>query len=159
MSELIEKKVGEINMEFVMHPIGIIHSPYKELEGMPIQASRSLAKGVVEVYPEFAQGLQDLEGLSHIFLLYVFHKSSGYSLLAKPFLDDQLHGLFATRYPFRPNQIGLSVVQLVTRKDNILEIVGVDMLDGTPLLDIKPYVPEFDIRSNTRNGWYDSRKE
>ena len=79
------------------------------------------------------------------------------TLLAKPFLDDQLHGLFATRYPYRPNPIGLSVVQLTVRKGNILEIEGVDMLDGTPLLDIKPYVPEFDIRTNTRNGWYDSR--
>jgi tRNA-Thr(GGU) m(6)t(6)A37 methyltransferase TsaA len=145
-------------MQFIMNPIGIIHSPYTELEGMPIQASRSLAKGIVEVYSEFAEGLQDLDGLSHIFLLYVFHESSGYSLLVKPFLDDKLHGLFATRYPFRPNQIGLSVVRLITRKENTLEIEGVDMLDGTPLLDIKPYVPDFDIRTNTRNGWYDSRK-
>jgi tRNA (adenine37-N6)-methyltransferase len=90
-------------------------------------------------------------------LLYVFHLSEGYSLLTKPFLDDRLHGLFATRYPYRPNRIGLSVVQLVMRKGQNLEIQGVDMLDGTPLLDIKPYVPEFDIRANTRNGWYDSR--
>jgi tRNA (adenine37-N6)-methyltransferase len=144
-------------MQFIMQPIGIIHSPYTEREGMPIQAARSQAKGSVEVYPEFAEGLQDLEGFSHIYLLYVFHESSGYTLLAKPFLDDQLHGLFATRYPFRPNPIGLSVVQLITRKDNTLEIEGVDMLDSTPLLDIKPYVPEFDIRTDTRNGWYDSR--
>lgn len=144
-------------MQFIMQSIGIIHSPYIEREGMPIQASRSQAKGTVEVYPEFAEGLQDLEGFSHIYLLYVFHESSGYTLLAKPFLDDQLHGLFATRYSFRPNPIGLSVVHLLTRKDNMLEIEGVDMLDGTPLLDIKPFVPEFDIRTNTRNGWYDSR--
>ena len=82
-----------------------------------------------------------------------------FSLLVKPFLDDQLHGVFATRYPYRPNPIGLSVVRLITRKDNILEIEGVDMLDGTPLLDIKPYVPDFDIRTDTRNGWYDSRQE
>ena len=144
-------------MQFIMQPIGIIHSPYTEREGMPIQAARSQAKGSVEVYPEFAEGLQDLEGFSHIYLLYVFHESSGYTLLAKPFLDDQLHGLFATRYPFHPNPIGLSVVQLITRKDSTLEIEGVDMLDGTPLLDIKPYLPEFDIRTDTRNGWYDSR--
>ena len=90
--------------------------------------------------------------------MYVFHESSGYSLLAKPFLDDQLHGLFATRYPYRPNPIGLSVVRLIARQGNTLEIEGVDMLDGTPLLDIKPYVPEFDIRINTSNGWYDFRK-
>jgi tRNA (adenine37-N6)-methyltransferase len=145
-------------MEFAMNPIGIIHSPYIVREGMPIQASRSQTKGYVEVYREFAEGLQNLEGFSHIFLLYVFHESLGYSLLAKPFLDDQQRGLFATRYPYRPNPIGLSVVRLLTLNNNILEIEGVDMLNGTPLLDIKPYVPEFDIRTNTRNGWYDSRK-
>jgi tRNA (adenine37-N6)-methyltransferase len=140
-----------------MQPIGVIHSPFTEKSQTPIQASRSKAFGFVEVFPEFAEGLQDLEGFSHIFWLYVFHQSSGYTLLAKPFLDDQLHGLFATRYPYRPNPIGLSLVQLTIRKENILEIQGVDVLDGTPLLDIKPYVPEFDIRFNTRNGWYDSR--
>jgi tRNA-Thr(GGU) m(6)t(6)A37 methyltransferase TsaA len=145
-------------MEFHLLPIGIVHSPFTDTSQTPIQASLSQAKGTVEVYPEFAQGLQDLEGFSHIFLLYFFHESSGYTLLAKPFLDDQLHGLFATRYPFRPNPIGLSVVRLIARKNDTLEIEGVDMLDGTPLLDIKPYVPEFDIRTNTRNGWYDSRK-
>jgi len=145
-------------MQFTMNPIGIIHSPFTDKSGMPIQASRSQAKGTVEVFPEFAQGLQDLEGLSHLFLLYVFHESVGYSLLVKPFLDNQLHGLFATRYPYRPNPIGLSVVRLITIKGNNLEIEGVDMLDSTPLLDIKPYVPEFDVRTDTRHGWYDSRK-
>jgi tRNA-Thr(GGU) m(6)t(6)A37 methyltransferase TsaA len=145
-------------MQFVMHPIGIIHSPFTNKSEMPIQASRSQAKGVVEISPEYAEGLQDIEGLSHIFLLYIFHESLGYSLLVKPFLDDQLHGLFATRYPYRPNPIGLSVVRLITKKGNTLEIEGVDMLDGTPLLDIKPYMPEFDIRTNTRNGWYETRK-
>jgi tRNA-Thr(GGU) m(6)t(6)A37 methyltransferase TsaA len=140
-----------------MQPIGVIHSPFTEKSQAPIQSSRSQAMGVAEVFPEFAEGLQDLEGFSHIILLYVFHRSSGYSLLAKPFLDDQLHGLFATRYPYRPNRIGLSVVQLVMRKENNLEFQGVDMLDGTPLLDIKPYVPEFDIRLHNLNGWYESR--
>jgi tRNA-Thr(GGU) m(6)t(6)A37 methyltransferase TsaA len=113
----------------------------------------------VEVYPEYAEGLQDLEGFSHIFLLYAFHESSGYSLLVKPFLDNQLRGLFATRHPARPNPIGLSVVRLTVRKENILEVEGVDMLDGTPLLDIKPYVPDFDIRTDTRNGWYPARNK
>jgi len=126
--------------EILMRPIGVIHSPFTEKSQTPIQASRSQAKGTVEVHPEFAEGLQDLEGFSHIYLLYVFHGSSGYTMLAKPFLDDQVRGLFATRYPFRPNPIGLSVVRLLNRKDNLLEIEGVDMLDGTPLLDIKPYV-------------------
>jgi len=142
--------------DILFHPIGIIYSPYIVREGMPIQASRSHTKEYVEVYREFAEGLQDLEGFSHIFLLYVFHESLGYSLLARPFLDDQVRGLFATRYPFRPNPIGISVVRLLTINNNILEIEGVDMLNGTPLLDIKPYVPEFDIRTDTHSGWYES---
>jgi tRNA (adenine37-N6)-methyltransferase len=146
-------------MEFHMHPIGIIHSQFTDKFQTPLQASRSQAKGVVEVYPEYAEGLQDLEGFSHIYLLYTFHKSTGYSLLVKPFLDDQLRGLFATRYPARPNPIGLSVVKLISRKDNCLEVEGVDMLDGTPLLDIKPYLPDFDVRSDTRNGWYETRNK
>ena len=141
-------------MEFVMRPIGVIHSPYTEMAGTPIQSSHSQAKGIVDVYPEFVEGLQGLEGFSHIFLLYAFHESSGYTMIVKPFLDDHLHGLFATRYPARPNPIGLSVVRLIARQGNSLEIEGVDMLDGTPLLDIKPYVPDFDIRTDTRNGWY-----
>lgn len=146
-------------MEFLMRPIGIIHSSFTDKSQTPIQASRSQARGVVEVYPEYSDGLQDLEGFSHIILLYAFHESSGYSLLVKPFLDDQLRGLFATRYPARPNPIGLSVVRLTTQKGNNLEIEGVDMLDGTPLLDIKPYVPDFDMRSGTRNGWYADRNK
>jgi tRNA-Thr(GGU) m(6)t(6)A37 methyltransferase TsaA len=146
-------------MEFTFHPIGVIHTPFTEKSQTPIQASRSQARGTVEVYPEFSEGLQDIEGFSHIFLLYIFHESSGYSLLVKPFLDDRLHGLFSTRYPARPNQIGFSVVRLTARQGNILEVEGLDMLDGTPLLDIKPYNPDFDVRDDTRTGWYNSRKQ
>jgi len=98
-----------------------------------------------------------VEEFSHIILLYAFHQSEGYSLRVKPFLDDQLHGLFATRHPCRPNPIGLSIVRLLARRDNVLEIGGVDVLDGTPLLDIKPYVPDFDVRTNTHTGWYEVR--
>lgn len=141
-------------MEFVMRPIGVIHSPFTDKRQTPIQASRSQAIGQVEVYPEFAEGLQDIEGFSYIILLYVFHESSGYALRVKPFLDDQLHGLFATRYPGRPNQIGLSVVKLLARRGAMLEVEGVDVLDNTPLLDIKPYIPEFDVRTEARVGWY-----
>jgi len=146
-------------MKFVMQEIGVIHSPFTEKSQTPIQASRSQARGTVEVYPEYAEGLQDLEGLSHIYLIYAFHESSGYSLLVKPFLDERLHGLFATRYPYRPNPIGLSIVRLLEKEDNVLRIEGVDMLDRTPLLDIKPYVPEFDLRTDTRNGWYETRSK
>jgi len=145
--------------EFIMRPIGVIHSPFTDKKQTPIQPTRSQAVGQVEVYPEFAEGLQDVEGLLHVILLYVFHCSSGYTLRVKPFLDDALHGLFATRYPCRPNPIGLSIVRLIARHGNVLEIEGVDMLDGTPLLDIKPYVPDFDARENVRVGWYETRSK
>jgi tRNA-Thr(GGU) m(6)t(6)A37 methyltransferase TsaA len=143
--------------EFPVRPIGVIHTPFSDKASTPIQPTRSTARGTIEVDPVYADGLQDLEGFSHIILLYLLHKSEGYSLLVKPFLDDQMRGLFATRYPARPNPIGLSVVRLLARQANHLEIEGVDMLDGTPLLDIKPYVAEFDVRTDTRTGWYERR--
>jgi tRNA-Thr(GGU) m(6)t(6)A37 methyltransferase TsaA len=145
-------------MEFLFHSIGVIHSPFTNPKEMPIQASRSTAHGQVVVDSEYAAGLKDIEGFSHIILLYAFHQSSGYSLEILPFLDDQSRGLFATRYPQRPNPIGLSIVQLIERRENILEILNVDVLDGTPLLDIKPYMPDFDIRAEARMGWYETRK-
>ena len=144
-------------MEITMRPIGIIHTPFTDKSQTPIQASRSEATGFVEIYPEFAEGLQDLEGFSHIILFYVFHESNDWSLLVKPFLDGQLRGLFATRYPARPNQIGFSIVRLTSQIGPVLQVEGVDMLNDTPLLDIKPYVPEFDTRSEVRIGWYESR--
>jgi len=144
-------------MEFIMHPIGIIHSPFKGKKQTPIQPTRSRAKGRVEIYPEYVPGLEDIDGFSHIILLYVFHLSADFTLQVKPFLDDQLRGLFATRYPSRPNPIGLSIVRLLSRQGSVLEIDEVDVLDGTPLLDIKPYVPDFDRREDTRTGWYEHR--
>lgn len=145
------------NMEFTMRPIGVIRSPFVDKGETPIQASRSHAIGRVEVYPEFAEGLKDLDGFTHLILVYVFHRSSGYSLHVKPFLDDELHGLFATRHPCRPNPIGLSVVRLMAQSGGVLLVEGVDVLDETPLLDIKPYVPEFDVREDARTGWYERR--
>lgn len=112
------------------------------------------------VHAEYAEGLQDIEGFSHIILIYAFHRSSGYELRIKPFLDKHLRGLFATRFPRRPNPIGMSTVKLVSRKDNELEIEGIDVLDGTPLLDIEPYVPGLDTKqlaSEARTGWYANR--
>ena len=144
-------------MEFMMKPIGGIHSPFTDKAQTPIQPTRSQAVGWVKVYPEFAEGLRGLEGFSHIILLYAFHQSNGYTLQVQPFLDDQLRGLFATRHPCRPNPIGLSIVRLLARRENILEIEGVDMLNGTPLLDIKPYVPDFDVRTEVKTGWYAQR--
>ena len=125
---------------------------------MPIQASLSESTGQVEVFPEFSAGLQDIDGFSHLHLLYAFHYSHGYALKVKPFLDDQPRGLFATRHPNRPNPLGLSAVRLVSRNGNLLEAQGVDMFDGTPMLDIKPYVPDFDIRENARTGAYATRR-
>jgi tRNA-Thr(GGU) m(6)t(6)A37 methyltransferase TsaA len=146
-------------MEIIMHPIGVIHSPFTEKDKTPIQASRSQAIGLVEIYPEFADGLKDIEALSHIYLLYAFHESDGYTLQVKPFLDDQEHGVFATRHPCRPNPLGISVVKLLSRKENSLTVEGIDTLDGTPLLDIKPYIPDFDLRTDVRTGWYETRSK
>jgi tRNA-Thr(GGU) m(6)t(6)A37 methyltransferase TsaA len=146
-------------MEFIFKPIGVIRSPFTEKDKTPIQASRSQAIGLVEIHPEFADGLKDIEALSHIYLLYAFHASSGYALQVKPFLDNQEHGIFATRYPYRPNPIGLSIVKLLFRNENTLTVEGIDTLDGTPLLDIKPYVPDFDLRTDVRAGWYETRSQ
>ena len=126
-------------------PIGIIHSPFKEPKGMPIQpVGAKDVSGTVELYPEYKEGLKDLEGFSHIILIYYFHLSEGYSLKIKPFLDDNIRGLFSTRAPKRPNPIGVSVVRLEKIEGTTLYISNIDIVDGTPLLDIKPYVPEFD---------------
>jgi tRNA (adenine37-N6)-methyltransferase len=145
-------------MDLVFKPIGLIHTPFKEKEGTPIQAARSNASGTVEVFVDYLEGLEGVEEFSHLILLYVFDRSpAAYPLKVKPFLDDQTHGVFATRYPCRPNSLGLSVVRMLNRKEQILEVMGVDMLDGTPLLDIKPYVPEFDIHQVSATGWYDRR--
>jgi len=146
-------------MEFLMKEIGVIHTPLHEKEDAPIQSARSTIPGTVEVFPQYEEGLDGIEEFSHIYLLYGFHRSQQQvSLKVKPFLDDQLHGLFSTRHPCRPNPLGLSVVRLVEKKGNVLFFEGADMLDGTPLLDIKPYIPEFDIFAVGKTGWYQNRK-
>ncbi len=125
----------------------------------PIQSSRSDFLGSVEIFPEYVDGLDGVEDFSHLYLLYGFHcPESVVSLKVKPFLDDQLHGIFATRYPNRPNPLGLSIVNLVEMKENIIYFKGADMLDGTPLLDIKPYLPDFDVFDVEKIGWYKTRK-
>ncbi|MHB0988065.1 MAG: tRNA (N6-threonylcarbamoyladenosine(37)-N6)-methyltransferase TrmO [Bellilinea sp.] len=139
--------------------IGVIHTSLVEKKDAPIQSSRSDLPGTVEVFPQYLEGLDGVEEFSHIYLLYGFHRSAPeVTLKVRPFLDDQLHGIFSTRYPCRPNPLGLSVVRLVKREGNLLWIKGADMLDGTPLWDIKPYVPEFDVFSVEKTGWYASRK-
>lgn len=142
-------------MKIAFQPIGVIHTPFTEPQGMPIQpAGAKGVKGTVEIFAEFRAGLKDLEGFSHIILLYHFHRSRGFTLEVVPFMDSEPRGLFATRAPRRPNPIGLSVVQLDRVQDGVLHIQNIDVLDGTPLLDIKPYVPGFDIRQDVRTGWY-----
>lgn len=137
--------------------IGRIHTPFTETEGMPIQpAGAKGAKGTVEVYSKYQDGLKDVDGFSHIILLYDFHRGEGYKLQIRPFMDEELRGVFATRAPKRPNAIGISVVRLKGIEGNILRIENVDMLDGTPLLDIKPYVPEFDFTGEAKTGWLES---
>ena len=136
------------------NPIGIIHSPFKDIKGMPIQpAGAKGIAGTIEIKPEYVDGLQDIEGFSHIILIYHFHLSKGFSLKVKPFLDENLRGVFATRAPRRPNSIGISVVKLVRVEDTILHIEDIDIVDGTPLLDIKPYVPEFEAWEGVQTGW------
>lgn len=145
-------------MAYNFEPIGKIHSPFTDPSGMPIQAAgANEAAGMVEVFEEFTEGLKDLEDFSHIILLYVFNWAEGYKLSVTPFQDNQPRGLFATRAPRRPNPIGLSIVRLEGIEGNKLQISDLDILDGTPLLDIKPFNPKIDNRSNCMVGWMESK--
>lgn len=147
-------------MKIEYKPVGIIHTPFSSPEGMPIQPVGAVGvHGTVEVFPQYEKGLKDLDGFSHIILLYHFHQSKEFNLQVVPFMDSQLRGLFATRAPNRPNSIGLSLVKLRKVEGPILYIENVDILDGTPLLDIKPYVPEFNNQSSVRTGWLEKLKK
>lgn len=149
-----------MNETIVFRPIGVIRSPFTASEDMPIQpAGARGTEGSVFVYPEFSPGLKDIEGFSHLFLLYHFHQVKESRLEVTPFLDSRPHGVFATRAPVRPNPIGISVVRLVSRCENELRILNVDILDGTPLLDIKPYVPDFDVFAADSVGWLERSSE
>jgi tRNA-Thr(GGU) m(6)t(6)A37 methyltransferase TsaA len=150
--------MNERSCELRLRPIGFIRSPFREATGTPIQAALAGgANGAVEVLEEFAGGLKDLEGFERIWLLYWFDRAKwDYQLLVTPYLDTTPRGVFSTRAPSRPNAIGLSSVRLLCVDDNVLKIQGVDVLDGTPLLDIKPYVPRFDCFEAVRAGWLDS---
>jgi tRNA-Thr(GGU) m(6)t(6)A37 methyltransferase TsaA len=140
--------------EIMYVPIGVVHSPFKEPKGTPIQPSSAEGVvGMVEVFPQYVEGLKDLGGFSHIVLLYHFHLAKKSPLRVKPYMDDEVHGVFAMRGPSRPNPIGLSIVRLVGVEGNVLHIQNIDIVDGTPVVDIKPYVPEFDSRDAERIGW------
>lgn len=145
-------------MIITFEPIGVIHTPFKNIGGMPIQSAGAKGiEGKIILNKKFVKGLLDLDGFSHIILLYHFHKSEGYKLHTTTFLDEKIHGVFATRAPKRPNQIGISVVELLSINRNILHIKNVDMLDGTPLIDIKPYVSDFDLFRKIKKGWLKSK--
>jgi tRNA (adenine37-N6)-methyltransferase len=139
-------------------PIGVIRTPFAKTAGMPIQATAAVGiPGWIDLDPAFVEGLTDLEGFSHLTLVYQLHRVTAPRLRVTPFLDDRPHGIFATRSPARPNPIGISTVRLVAVRGSTVEIEDVDVVDGTPLLDIKPYVPAFDDRAGARIGWFTDR--
>jgi len=144
--------------EVVLKLIGVLHTPHQTLEDMPIQPSGALdIEGSAELFPEYAEGLTDLEGFSHAILLYHLHKASGCKLRVKPFMDTVEHGIFATRSPCRPAAIGMSVVRISAVADGRLVFTGADMLDGTPLIDIKPFFGPVDNQPDAVSGWLETK--
>jgi tRNA-Thr(GGU) m(6)t(6)A37 methyltransferase TsaA len=152
------KREGQVTMEEIVYkPIGIIHTPFKDTKGMPNQPTAGKnVEGMIEIQPEYIEGLDDIEGFSQLILIYHFHFSVGYTLKVKPFMHDRFRGVFATRSPRRPNPIGISVVRLVKVKDGRIYVKDLDIADGTPLLDIKPYIPD-DSQKVARIGWLSER--
>ena len=146
--------------DIIFTPIGVIRSEHVVARQTPIQPAYARGcKGRVDIFPEFSEGLQDLEGFSHIYLIFHFNQAGPMQLIVKPFLQDVERGVFSTRAPCRPNGIGLSIVELIGREGNVLSLDCVDILDGTPLLDIKPYTAKFDRLETSRNGWQDEVDE
>lgn len=138
---------------FSPKPIGLVHSPYTETKQIPKGfGAKHDADGILEILPEYEAGLSDIEGFSHLFVIWVFDRSEGYELLGTPPIDDRPHGVFATRSPRRPNPIGLTVVELLRRDGRLLHVRGVDMLNGTPILDLKPYLSGISAE-NIKRGW------
>jgi tRNA-Thr(GGU) m(6)t(6)A37 methyltransferase TsaA len=149
-----------MNLNITYKPIGVIHSEHTVAENTPIQPIYAQkCNGKIEVFPELAEGLADLEGFSHIYLLYHLNRARSMQLKVKPFLQDVERGVFSTRAPCRPNGIGMSIVRLIRRDGNTLHVQGLDVLDSTPLLDIKPYSTRFDCVQTERNGWQDEVQE
>ncbi|MBN1959662.1 MAG: tRNA (N6-threonylcarbamoyladenosine(37)-N6)-methyltransferase TrmO [Deltaproteobacteria bacterium] len=143
-----------MKIEILIKPIGIIRTPYKDSKGIPIQGKFDHeVTGSIKIYDEYNDGLKDIEGFSHIILFYYFNRAKAEKIVGQPFLEDETHGIFAIRSPNRPNKIGFSIVKLEKVEENIITFSEVDILDGTPLLDIKPYVSYFDSRENVKNGW------
>ena len=145
-------------MKFSFKAIGVLSTPYRSKSGVPIQGVfNPQSKGRAEIFKEYETGLKDIEGFSHLILLYAFDRSEGFDLVCRPYMENKPRGVFAIRAPRRPNPIGLSVVRLEKREGPVLHLAEMDMLDETPLLDIKPYVPRFDYRENARTGWMDGK--
>ena len=150
---------GHNSMIYSFAPIGTIRTPFSIPDGTPIQPSRAAgAKGVVQIDAPFRQGLQDPEGFERIWLIYHFHEVPTEQLFVRPFLDTTPRGVFATRSPVRPTPLGISAVRLLRVQEDCLEVADIDVIDGTPLLDIKPYVPEFDSYPGSKAGWFDKSK-
>ncbi|MBW2252017.1 MAG: tRNA (N6-threonylcarbamoyladenosine(37)-N6)-methyltransferase TrmO [Deltaproteobacteria bacterium] len=146
-------------MKYEIVKIGTIFSPYKTKEDCPIQGIVELeGNGKVEVFSEYEEALETIESFSHIILFYIFDRAGKIELSRPTFLDDVPHGVFASRHPCRPNGIGMSIVKLEKRTGNLLEVSEIDVLDNTPLIDIKPYIPRFDFRENANNGWIKAKE-
>jgi tRNA-Thr(GGU) m(6)t(6)A37 methyltransferase TsaA len=142
---------------FAFQPIGVVHSPFKNKEDIPAERCASAegfsdVRGEIEIFKEYEAGLKDTDGFSHLIIFFVFHQSRGFELITKPFLDSRRRGVFSTRSPHRPNPIGMTVVQVIGREQNVLRVAGVDMIEGTPILDIKPYTSR-DIKRAVKLGW------
>lgn len=145
--------------DIIYQPIGIIHTPFTKVDQMPIQPTGdSSAAGSVEIFPAYSEGLKDVDGFSHLILLYHLHEITDTNLIVVPFLDTEQRGVFSTRAPVRPNPIGISVVKLINIKGNWLNVENLDVLDGTPLLDLKPYIPDFDAPVDVRIGWLENAR-
>lgn len=142
-----------------LEPIGVVRSPYRELGGMPLQAGVDELESTIEIRDELRDGLRDLAGFSHVWVISYLHDAPPGELLVVPFLDTVPRGVFATRSPRRPNPIGLSVARLVAVDHEAVRVEGLDLLDGTPVLDLKPYVPRFDVREGARIGWFEGRDD
>lgn len=154
------RAVNEQQHDIAYRSIGVLHSPFGDIKGMPVQPVGALGvEGHVDVHPDYCGGLRDLEGFSHVFLLYHLHRVAGFDLVVRPFLDNADHGIFATRSPKRPNPIGLSVLELAGVEGTRVWLRNVDVLDGTPVLDIKPYVPHFDVWEAGRVGWFATKAQ
>jgi len=152
--EIYNLKERRFPEKVCFNPIGIIHTPFKTLKGIPIQASMSNAEGSIEIFSKYQQALKDLDGFSHIYCVYYFDMvKQPIPLMSKPFLDDEKRGVFSIRTPFRPNPIGISILTLLRVEEGIIKVKNVDIFDKTPILDIKPFVPTYDNREPNRIGW------